>query len=150
MTAAAVLSRLHGLGVVVVARGESLALRPASAVPAALLAEVKLHKAGVLALLATAAPEQAAGTSPVDHAIIVCAVPVRVAVMFDQGAVAGVIVVTSDDERRALADAVNRELQAGRSLADQAVRQVAMTDLIRELRRIELAVETGRLNGGSP
>ena len=52
MTAAAVLTRLHDLGVVVVARGESLALRPASAVPPALLAEVRLHKAEVLALLA--------------------------------------------------------------------------------------------------
>ena len=147
MTAAAVLSRLHGLGVVVVARGESLALRPASAVPAALLAEVKLHKAGVLAMLATAAPEQAAGASPVDHTIIVCAVPVRVSVRRARGAVVSVIVVTPDDERRALADAVNRELQAGRGLADQAVRQVALADMIRELRRIELA---GQTKSGAP
>ena len=52
MTAAAILARLDALGVAVVARGESLALRPAAAVPPALLAEVKHHKAEVLAMLA--------------------------------------------------------------------------------------------------
>ena len=52
MTAAVVLARLHALGVAGVARGDSLALRPASAVPAELLAEVRACKGEVLALLA--------------------------------------------------------------------------------------------------
>ena len=52
MTAAAVLARLDALGVAVAARGESLALRPASAVPPALLAKVRECKIELLALLA--------------------------------------------------------------------------------------------------
>jgi hypothetical protein len=52
MTAAIALARLRDLGVSVVARGEGLALQPASIVPADLLAELRTHKADVLALLA--------------------------------------------------------------------------------------------------
>jgi len=73
MTAALLLSRLGDLGVSVRADEGVLRLRPASAVPPDLLAEVRAHKAEVLALLAAndaavvppaalppATPEQAA------------------------------------------------------------------------------------------
>ena len=64
---------------------------------------------------------------------------VLVSVRRDGGAITGVQMLTADDERRVLTDAVNRQLLAGRCLAVQAVRQLAMADLIRELRRVELA-----------
>ena len=51
MTAAAVLARLHDLGVTARAEGDALKLRPASAVPAELLAEVRLFKTKLLAML---------------------------------------------------------------------------------------------------
>ncbi len=59
MTAAAVLARLHDLGVTAEARGDRLALRPASAVPSDLLADLRQHKADLLALLAVPANDPA-------------------------------------------------------------------------------------------
>jgi TubC N-terminal docking domain len=56
---AAALARLRNLGVTVEARGDWLALRPASAVPADLLAALRAHKAEVLALLAASDAEVA-------------------------------------------------------------------------------------------
>jgi hypothetical protein len=52
VTAAGLLSRLGELGVVACADGGLLRLRPASAVPADLLAELRARKAEVLAVLA--------------------------------------------------------------------------------------------------
>jgi hypothetical protein len=64
MSAAAMLARLFDLGVTPRADGDVLRLRPASAVPADLLAELRVHKKELLALLAandsTAAPLSAA------------------------------------------------------------------------------------------
>jgi hypothetical protein len=51
MTGAAALARLHDLGVTAEARDDRLVLRPASAVPPELLAELRGLKAEVLALL---------------------------------------------------------------------------------------------------
>jgi hypothetical protein len=70
VTAAAALARLRALGVIAEGHGDRLTLRPASAIPPDLLAEVRAHKAAVLALLAAnharilqtlppASPEQA-------------------------------------------------------------------------------------------
>ena len=144
MTAAAVLARLDALGVAVVARGDSLTIRPASAVPSALLAEMKVHKAEVLALLAANDAtnpdgEHDAPAIRAEHELVVLAVRVRVAVWRTKGAVTAVELVTRDDARRPLVDAVDARLRAGMGLADQAVEQVALADLIRELRLIELA-----------
>ena len=53
MTAApALLARLHDLGVAAWADGATLRLRPASIIPVDLMADLRAHKAGVLALLA--------------------------------------------------------------------------------------------------
>ncbi len=61
MTAAATLARLRALGVTAEVHGDRLTLRPASAIPPDLLAEVRANKAEVLALLAAkaAAPPSA-------------------------------------------------------------------------------------------
>ena len=59
MTAAAVLARLRDLGVTAEARGDRLALRPASAVPSDLLADLRQHKADLLTLLAVPANDPA-------------------------------------------------------------------------------------------
>jgi hypothetical protein len=64
MSAATMLGRLYDLGVTPRVDGDVLRLRPASAVPADLLAELRAHKVEVLALLAandsTAPPSSAA------------------------------------------------------------------------------------------
>jgi hypothetical protein len=65
--AAALLVRLSGLGVVAETDHGALRLRPASAIPTDLLAELRKHKAGVLSLLATAAMESAVAPLPVDE-----------------------------------------------------------------------------------
>ena len=52
MNAATVLARLRDLGIIAEVRGGGLALRPASAIPGELLAELKEHKTELLALLA--------------------------------------------------------------------------------------------------
>ena len=54
MTPEAILARLQALGVSLRADGETLLLRPFSAVPPDLLAEAKAHKAALLALLGAA------------------------------------------------------------------------------------------------
>jgi len=59
MTPEAVLDRLRGLGVSLRADGETLLLRPFSAVPPHLLAEAKAGKAALLALLRAAEPAPA-------------------------------------------------------------------------------------------
>jgi hypothetical protein len=56
MTPETVLKRLHALGVSLRAEGETLRLRPLSAVPPDLLAEAKARKAELLALLRAAEP----------------------------------------------------------------------------------------------
>ena len=73
MTAAAALARLHDLAVTAEARGDRLALRPASAIHPDLLAEVRARKAEVLALLAadvaaTAPPRLAPPIPPMRRA----------------------------------------------------------------------------------
>ena len=52
--------------------------------------------------------------------------------------ITSVSLVTLDDERRRMTEAVDRHLGVGRTIAQQAVRQAALADLLRELRRIEL------------
>jgi hypothetical protein len=49
--AARLIERLHGRGVETVLEGEALRLRPSSAIPPDLLAELRTHKAEVVALL---------------------------------------------------------------------------------------------------
>ena len=51
MTAASLLARLGALGVSAKADGGSLRLRPASAIPADMLADLRTHKGDLLALL---------------------------------------------------------------------------------------------------
>ena len=62
MTAAALLTQLSGLGVSVWADGAVLRFKPASLVPPAVLADMRAHKAELLALLA--APIVAAAVAP--------------------------------------------------------------------------------------
>jgi hypothetical protein len=61
MTAAAVLARLRALGVAAEARGDRLALRPASVIPPDLLAAAWTHKAELVALLAARAKKPPTG-----------------------------------------------------------------------------------------
>lgn len=68
MSAAAALARLHGLGVTAEARGAGLVLRPASVVPADLLAELKARKAEVVALLTETALPPPSPEAAVDEA----------------------------------------------------------------------------------
>ena len=62
MTAAALLTQLSGLGVSAWADGAVLRFKPASLVPPAVLADLRAHKAEVMALLA--APIVAAAVAP--------------------------------------------------------------------------------------
>ena len=68
MTAAAAVARLRALGVTAEARGDRLALRPASAVPPDLLADLRALKAEVLALLAANDAATAVPVSPTAEA----------------------------------------------------------------------------------
>jgi hypothetical protein len=64
MTADTLLMRLGRLGVSVQADGADLRLRPASAIPAALLVELRQHKAQLLTLLTMPAVPADRGTLP--------------------------------------------------------------------------------------
>ena len=72
--AAALLDRLAVLGVSVRSDGGALRLAPVSLIPADLLAEVRAHKAALIALLtapvvaAAVAPRSSLGLTPADHA----------------------------------------------------------------------------------
>jgi len=73
VTAVAALARLRDLGVTAEARGDKLTLRPASAIPPDLLADLRARKAEVLALLnaidtGTADSPDAWGLTPADRA----------------------------------------------------------------------------------
>jgi len=72
------------------------------------------------------------------HDIVVLGRPVRVTVWRSCGAINGVELATRDDARRRLVDAIDGRLRAGEGLAEMGLRQAAMADLLRELRRIEL------------
>ncbi len=74
-----------------------------------------------------------------EHDIDVLARTIRVRVLNAAGVVMRVAMVTRDDARRPLVDAVDARLRAGMGLADQAVEQLALADLLRELRLLELA-----------
>jgi hypothetical protein len=64
VTAAAILARLGELGVVAEVRGDGLVVRPASLVPADLLAEARAHKAELLARLRQPATPVAEAPAP--------------------------------------------------------------------------------------
>ena len=68
MTAAALLAQLSGLGVSAWADGAVLRFKPASLVPPAVLADLRAHKAELLALLT--APIVAAVASPVAPVVV--------------------------------------------------------------------------------
>ncbi len=73
MTAATALARLRDLGVAAEARGDGLVLRPASAVPPDLLAELRQHKRELLALLGEPANDAEPAPGPGDMAAALAA-----------------------------------------------------------------------------
>lgn len=74
-----------------------------------------------------------------EHDIDVLARTIRVRVLNAAGVVMRVAMLTRDDARRRLVETVDARLRAGVGLAQQAVEQAALADLLREMRRLELA-----------
>ena len=73
-----------------------------------------------------------------EHTIDLLARRVRVSIQSRGGDVVGVAMVTQDDARRRLVEAVDARLRDGVGLAMQAVELAAYAELIAELRRLEL------------
>jgi hypothetical protein len=67
LSAAALIARLGTLGVSVESDGGNLRLRPASAIPAHILADLRAHKGEVLAILAVQRHDDPTGAVLVSH-----------------------------------------------------------------------------------